>query len=391
LRILLGCEVFYPYVQGGGEVFSYNLALQLVRLGHEVHVICPSKSFDHPDADLPSYSKLKRVHIHRVQGEFKYNQGTGSLPIIQRMSQNASALIAQREFDVVNPQTFRPCLALFPAAKRGIAVVATIFDVYSRGRACGLENWLKIYGKFGVFGWATEQAILRLPYDRIITNSEASKKKILAYKDVEPIDVVRCGVNLDDYPREIPKKIPGRILYLGRLSTYKNIPDLFSAAEKLKRTGKEISLVIAGTGPLEAYVKQVCSQFDYVRFKHRPTDREKVKLLREAEVLVLPSSEEGFGIVLLEANAAHTPFVSYDVPALRETARLTRGGLLAAHRNVNDLARKIRILLDDSELSGRLAKAGRRSVEHKFSWERAARMVEKVYTQASLKGDRRVR
>ena len=64
MRILLGCELFYPYVHGGGEVFSYNAARNLAKNGHEVHVISPRRSFDLPGKDMPEYSLVEGVHVH---------------------------------------------------------------------------------------------------------------------------------------------------------------------------------------------------------------------------------------------------------------------------------------------------------------------------------------
>ena len=110
-----------------------------------------------------------------------------------------------------------------------------------------------------------------------------------------------------------------------------------------------------------------------------PSDEEKVRLLRESEVLVLPSSEEGFGIVLLEANAAYTPFVCYDLPALIELARATSGGLIASHRDVDDLASKTLAILENKQLAELLARKGRRAVNARFSWDKIARRIEYIY------------
>ncbi|HKM51318.1 MAG TPA: glycosyltransferase family 4 protein [Candidatus Bathyarchaeia archaeon] len=380
MKILIGCEVFYPYLLGGGEIFAYNISRQLAKLGHEVHVICPTRSFDRSNISSPLSSMVDGVRVHRVSGEFRYRHGIQSLPYVLRMYHTASDVIREFGIEIANAQTFRPCLPLFAASKkRGIPCVGTIFDVYSTGKYYGLENWISFYGSFGLLGWITEQSILKLPFTHVITNSNATKIKIAKYFPSTHIDVVKCGVDVQRYPASLPKKVPGMILYLGRLVPYKNLQDLIHAVGIVNQQRRDTTLVIAGSGPLASYVQRIASSKNHISFHEKPSDSEKIKLLRAAQVLVLPSSEEGFGIVLLEANAAYTPIVCYDIPALRELVSSTGGGLTAEYRNVNDLADKILMIIERKELANHLALSGRRMVENDFSWPHAAHEVEMIY------------
>ena len=93
MKILIGCEVFYPYLYGGGEIFAYEISRNLVKLGHEVHVICPSRSFDRPNTELPAFSSVDGIIVHRVSGAFSYKRGVQSLPYMVRMYLEASRVI----------------------------------------------------------------------------------------------------------------------------------------------------------------------------------------------------------------------------------------------------------------------------------------------------------
>jgi len=382
LKILIGCEVFYPYVYGGGEVFAYEVSRQLAKMGHEVHIICPTASFDRPNLQLSALSLVEGVKVHRIRGEFRYRRGIQSFPYMFRMYVRAARIIREAEIQIVNAQTFRPCLPLFAAAKKShVPFIVTIFDVYSRGSLLGLENWLSFYGTFGVFGWAMEQIILRVPFSRVITNSNASKKKIRKFLPLTRIDVVKCAVDLENYPRNYPEKVPGMVLYMGRIGPYKNLQDLIEAVAKLRGKRIDATLTIAGTGPgpSESAIRKMVGREAYVSFIRNPGDLEKIKLLRSAEVFVLPSSEEGFGIALLESNAAYTPFVCYDIPALKELVRETRGGLLAEYRNVDDLSNKILRIIENKTFAKRLGMSGRDAVEKRFSWIRTADRMERIF------------
>ncbi|HKM76598.1 MAG TPA: glycosyltransferase family 4 protein [Candidatus Bathyarchaeia archaeon] len=380
MKILIGCEVFYPYLYGGGEVFAYEVSRQLAKMGHEVHIVCPRDSFDRPNSHLPLLSSVDGVKVHRVRGEFRYRHGIQSLPYMLRMYIETSRIIHETGIQIVNAQTFRPCLPLLAAAKKNsVPCIVTIFDIYSRGSMYGLENWLKFYSTFGIFGWATEQMILRLPFSRVITNSNATKNKIRKLLPSARIHVVKCAVDLQNYPRNYPKKTPGMVLYLGRLAYYKNVEDLVEVVARLRPKRNDATLTIAGTGPLESELRKMADSMNYVTFIRNPKGSDKIKLLRSAEVLVIPSSEEGFGIVLLESNAAYTPFVCYNIPALKELVQETQGGLLAKHRNVDDLSNKILQIIENKTFARRLAMSGRNAVEKRFSWTHTAERIERIF------------
>jgi len=101
--------------------------------------------------------------------------------------------------------------------------------------------------------------------------------------------------------------------------------------------------------------------------------------MKSARVLVLPSTREGFGLVLAEAMACGTPCVAYDVPAVREVLSDGAAGVLVAPRDVEGLAMAIDHLLDDAAERERLIAAGRRQVAEHFAADRFAEGMLAVY------------
>jgi len=268
------------------------------------------------------------------------------------------------------------------ASREKVPCVATFHDVYSRGSVFGAENWIRIYGLWGLLGWGLEQLILRLPYSRVTTVSMTVRDKLSHFHDRKRIDVVYCGVDLSRFPNRRPDKVQGRILYLGRLIQYKNVWDIIRAVDLLHNRIEKAHLVIAGTGPLSSEIEGMSKRRNYIKYLGMGGENEKVRLLREAQVLALPSSDEGWGLCLMEANAAFTPYVAYDIPAVREATGITHGGLLAEHRNVADLASKIGLLLADPEKGFRYAEDARATLARDFSWRAVAARLEQSFLKA---------
>ena len=109
---------------------------------------------------------------------------------------------------------------------------------------------------------------------------------------------------------------------------------------------------------------------DRVRFLHEVTDEELPNFYKNAEMFVLPSLYEGFGLPVLEAMKYGCAVITSNVSSLPEA-----GGDAALYidpNNVDDIASKMRKLLEDENLRKELIVKGKKQIE-KFSWEKAAK------------------
>lgn len=174
------------------------------------------------------------------------------------------------------------------------------------------------------------------------------------------------------------------VLGVGRLEDQKGFDLLIDAFARMSPAEIECELWIAGRGSRRAALEQQAAErgiADRVRFLGEIDDA--ARLMRHARVFVLPSRFEGFPNALLEAMASGAPCVAADCPSgPRELLGVDEGGLLVPVGDVDRLARSIRRVLTDVDLSGRLSAAGRR-IASAYSLTAVAEQWEQVFGEAA--------
>jgi len=226
--------------------------------------------------------------------------------------------------------------------------------------------------------------------NRILTVSERSKREIIDRFEVEPskVSVVYNGVdqsvfkpgdkNKARHETSLPqdKKI---ILHVGAETARKNIPVLLEALKTLVDRGQDIILVRIG---------EKTKEIDFLINKMRLNDRvfyysnvpeEKLPLYYQAaDVLVLPSLDEGFGFPLVEAMACGTPVVTSNHDPMVEVVGSASLTFLAT--DFQELTSKISSIFRDNDLCFRLVTAQLERVKE-FTWEKCSAGVFDVYQE----------
>ena len=228
--------------------------------------------------------------------------------------------------------------------------------------------WQREYLRF-----VTRDAVRRAAH--IIAVSAATKKDLQERYGVNPqkISVIHHGVVPVTFPR-ILSADPPFFLFIGRLTVQKNIDGLIRAFTIFKKqTGFPHRLVLAGT-PGFGYQKvreafqTSFARDDIVPIGYAP-DSIRAQLLSGAAALVLPSWAEGFGMPILEAQAAGVPVICSNVTAMPEVAG--EGALCVPPGNDEALADALGRIATEPELSAHLVAKGSENVR-RFSWERSA-------------------
>jgi glycosyltransferase involved in cell wall biosynthesis len=177
----------------------------------------------------------------------------------------------------------------------------------------------------------------------------------------EPIDL---EVWDDQFWRAARRAHPGPVvLCVARMYPRKRLPDLLRAAAVLRARVPGVQVRIVGRGPEWAAVERLHGDLGLGDSVALLGDLTRERLAEEyvnASVFCLPSVQEGFGIVFLEAMAAELPVVACRIAAVPEVVTDGATGLLVAPRDPAALAEALERLLADRALAKRLGQEGRR-------------------------------
>ncbi len=167
------------------------------------------------------------------------------------------------------------------------------------------------------------------------------------------------------------------ILAVCRLEPRKDLSTLLSAAKILEN--QKISLAIAGTGIDEEKLKVKSKKLKLrnCHFLGFVPDKDLPALYRAADLFVLPTLEEGFGIVLTEAMASGVPVLSNSVGAVPEV--VDKAGITIAPQKPKLLAENILKILKDGKLGEKMKEKGLELVKNRYNWDKIIRQYEKVY------------
>ncbi len=172
------------------------------------------------------------------------------------------------------------------------------------------------------------------------------------------------------------------LVFAGRLTHEKGLQTLLDCLPDLRRAHPGLRLLVAGTGPYEAALRSRARRLRVMRAVQWPgfvPEGELAPLLAAADVAVVPSLYEPFGIVALEAAAARTPLVVAEVGGLRD---LVANGVAAASFVPGDaagLAGAVTKVLGDADWARRAAVRAARVIRRDYAWAAVAERTVEVY------------
>lgn len=295
----------------------------------------------------------------------------------------------------------------------GLALIpflaAHIFAVVRHARDCDIlhANWTLS----GVAAWAGG-LLLRKPYVVTVQGSDIFKaarlpiarsitrftlkraKRVLALSHALADEVARLGVSREKIQivpngvltdRFIPLQLKDRsllILFVGSLIERKGPTYLLQAMPEVihRLPGSKLVLVGEGDqrGELEAQAYEL-GLADWVTFTGGQTQQQVAEWMRKARLFVLPSIEEGLGVVLLEALASGTPCVGSRVGGIPDVV-VPEVGRLADAKNPKSLAAAIIEVLASDEQWQQMSFNARQRALNIYDWDRVARQIVDIYS-----------
>jgi len=368
MKILILSEYFPSSeksdITGGVEARAFNVAKRLAKK-HKVIVIC---SWQKGQKRVDKFSNIK---VYRVGTNHPYSH-SGSFVSRLNLVKATVKKGCQLDVDVVDGYSYLMYLASYKIAKKlKIPSVITYHEIW-------VGEWIKNKGLVtGIPGEIWERLVLKKKFDKVISVSEFTKKR-LEKVGVKNIDVVHNGVDLKYFESIKAKKYSKpTICVINRLTPKKRVEDVIEA---LKIVNKEIPVQckIVGKGmEMEKLKKQANGlNVDFLGFVKKNED--VTKTLKSSHIFCSASVLEGFGMVLVEAMASNVPYVCSDIDPFKEVTENGKGGLIFKATNYNDLAIKIKRLLSNKKLYNEKI-LEEKLLAKKYDWASITKKIEGIY------------
>lgn len=395
LNILHISPAFYPATIYGGPVrVIYEIAKRQILMGHSVSVIASNVHIESKIAtnEWINMNGIRSWYLPYLKG-FKNLLGAHFL-LTPGFITLASKEIASRNYDIVHIHEMRHFFSPIIARLCSEYKVPYVLTPHGTLGTSGVSMFKKKYFDL-IFG------------KRIIRNSQGlsaltdvEKDELLRLYDIDPqyIKIIPNGISADAFINAVPtnqfrhsiglSESDKLILYVGRLHKNKGLDLLIKAFKSIAGSDKQSYLVFAGVSEgtkinyqivLERLVRDM-ELTDNVKFIGFISGERKIQAYKSADVFVLPSRYEQFGLVLLEALASGCPTVTTSEAAL-SNALQSAGAAMISKLNSKDLYKCVNSVLSNPRLREQLIRNGHQFV-NRFSWDTSTQKFINLYRQA---------
>ncbi len=382
MKVLFLTHSFPRFVGDAPGSFLLRLAVALGETGTEVRVIAPAAR------DLAPREDLNGIHVER----FRYApRSMETLAYTGNMAQDVaasfSAKLALTSFigselmrSAWERRSFRPDVIhahwWFPSGVVGM----TLASLSSRPLVTTLHGTDVRLAKQVKASRSVFTTVLRKSSAVTAVSSWLASEASALAGGVD-VDVAPMPVATEKFePRG--DHHPNRFLFAGRLNRQKGLDPLLRAFASMRGTAM---LDVVGEGANAGELKLLASQLgvsDRVVWHGQLKQPELVKLYQTATAVVVPSIDEGLGLVAAEALLCETPVVAFRSGGLTDVIDHDNTGILVTPGEIAELAAALDRVLDYPERALEMARAGRAIALQKFSPENAAARYTDIYRKA---------
>ena len=347
-----------------------------------VRLLAPSSWRRGVQVATGTWSGLSVTHVGALLSEFEF----------QRFCPRRALTEFLQSFDLIQVVAGTPAMGK-TVARMQVPTCLFVATTIRRERASLLAEtsgvrdlWLRVMTGINAL---SERRALRL-VDHVFALSEYTRSQLSPMVPGGKLSLGWPGIDTDLYHPAAKSPDDGYILSVGRHSDpRKNVQLLLQAYGRLRqRLPNAPRLLLVGDRPCPAdwALAFQWGIADHIDVRVKATPEALPSLYRQASVFVLPSNEEGLGIVILEAMASGLPVVSTRCGGPETCVVEGETGYLTPVGDAEALAHRMQMLLEDRALGQRMGKAGRMLVESRFSIEAAGRPFLEVYDR--LLGER---
>ena len=368
MKLAFLTDAIYPYHHGGKETLQHERAIRLARRGHSVR-LHTMHWWREPMPEIVQNG----VALHAIAPRVRLYTRQGRRSIWQSLVFGIASfrLLWAAPFDILDVDQF-PFTQFFAARlvcrQRGRPLTATWYEVWDR------EYWRSYMGRLGGLGFFLQGFAARSA-DRIFADSRLTARRLTEWLGVEAQRVIVLSPGIEpDAPRS-PLVFPGSgsqktvdCIFVGRLLPHKNVDVMLHALAQLRG----VTGMIIGSGPAKDRLIALSKQLgleDRVTFVSAADQQAVRQHLQQSRLLVFPSTREGFGVAVLEANAAGVPALVIQHPD-NAAIELTTDGVngLICDLDPETMAKKIHQFLGDEAAQHRMAAAAVASAA-RHSWD----------------------
>lgn len=338
-------DIKNPY-SGGAEVHLHQFFSFFSKKGHKVTLLCSSHK------DLPEFEEIDGIRIIRRGNRWIFNL---QVPFILK------SLLKREDFDVIVEDVNKLPFFLRFFTKKPIIVITHHFF--------GKVIFQETNPIFGFYVFFFEKLFFRFYREMpAITVSRSTYEEMVRHGFLpSKVSIVHNALDLNFFTPGKKSDKP-LIVYLGRLKKYKRI-DLFLKAIKIlteRYPELEFEVVVVGEGDARPQLEKLSEKLGlnrYVNFLGFVPEAKKAEILMKSWVIVNTSPKEGWGIVVMEAQACGTPAVVFNSPGLREAVKDGETGFVVPFGELEILADRVRQILVDTELREKLSRNARKWAE----------------------------
>lgn len=365
------------FVPGGIEKWLLNMLRAVPRGDYVMDVCCKGSSF----GELEHLARETGAALHHVKlGPAQAGYVAGLRRVLR-----------EGNYDLVhNHLEAYSGLGVLAAQTRGVPVITSFHNT----RFAPQQRW----GRNPVLGklretYAQVSVDYALRHSQLVTGCSQAVLESLNHDTSALNDKTRVlyyGVELPESPSAAER---GRfraelgwaedtpiVLHVGRFVEQKNHAGLLKIFAQVLKVVPQAKLVLVGDGLLFSTVQQLIEREGLTQSVKLLGVRDDVpRLMTYADVFLLPSLFEGFGLVAIEASAAFLPIVGSNVPGLTEAVKAGETAFLHDVQDIDGMAQSVIKLLSDRALATQTGAAGRAWVEQHFSLQASARRLTEVY------------
>lgn len=383
MKVLALSWEFPPRIVGGIARHVAELYPELVKLGHDIHLITPETR------QAPLYEVVEGIHVHRVPVAHGNDFFHWVVNLNNSMGEYGGKLLMDKgPFDIIHGHDWLvsdAAIALKHIFK--IPLIATIHAT-EHGRYNGIHNDTQRYIH-------RKEAELVHNAWRVIVCTEYMRREVRDTLNTpeDKIDVIHNGIrpekkqHHEDFHREAFRRQFAAdnekiVYYLGRMTYEKGIPVLLNAAPKvLWEMGGNVKFVIVGGGNTDHLKRQAWDLgiWEKCYFTGFISDEFLDKFQTIADCAVFPSLYEPFGIVALESFASKVPVVVSNAGGFPEVVQHSKTGITTLVNDPDSLAWGILQILRNPNYSQWLVNNAYHDLELRFRWPKLALQTEIVY------------